>query len=193
MSIRETPTSRMSGNASGHVSAKPTAMPSGNYYTVLSEVEGVPFGFGSMSPARQEMKFPDVPGPGRYNPANPSFHVESIRGHGPGFTSYCRRRLEFTRGTKNPAPTNYSPKIVNRTLKTTIKSIPQGRRCLCYPDERESSITPGPAEYTIENQNRPKAQSSMFKSRVERSLWGEKPTKRVKFDGRTLIIQSNMF
>lgn len=169
---------------------RPSPMPSQTYFTVLSATEGVPFGFGSMSPARPEIKCTDVPGPGRYDPIHKHKYIESIRGHGLGFTSRTKRKLEFIKASSTPAPNSYLPIIVSKVIKTKIGNIPKGNRASFCPDERESASTPGPGSYSIERPS-VRTPSAAFKSKVERNLWGIREKKRVNFDGRTLVIQAN--
>lgn len=169
-------------------SQRATSVPNEKYYTVLSEQPSQPFGFGSQASARPETKFPDVPGPGRYEPRPSSIHFESIRGHGLGFTSKSRRRLEWpSKAIKTPAPSQYSPEKKTSELKITISPILQ-RRCLCYPDERVASETPGPSDYTIAPPQKRKAPSSVFQSKTERSIWGIPEKPKPRFDGRTLVV-----
>ena len=168
-----------------------TSVPAQKYYTVLSEEEPPPFGFGSQAPARPEVKYPDIPGPGRYEPRPCAMHFESIRGHGNGFTSKTKRRIKWGEQTKTPAPNSYFPSIVDKKPKITIGNITFGRRCLAYPDERTASEAPGPSDYYIEEKKK-RAPSSVFKSRTERSIWGTSEKKKPRYDGRTLVIPFGM-
>ena len=168
-------------------SQRATSVPAQKYYTVLSEETPSPFGFGSQAPARPEPKYPDVPGPGRYDPGLPSIHFESIRGHGNGFTSKTKRKINWGESTKTPAPCTYDPVVKNTAPSVSIKSITFGRRCLAYPDERETSMTPGPCEY-YHQEVKKRSPSSVFKSKTERSVWGKSEKKKPRFDGRTLVI-----
>jgi hypothetical protein len=162
-------------------------IPPQRYYTILSMEPPGPFGFGSCSPARPEVHFPDTPGPGKYEPKPSYFHVESVRGHGSGFTSIVPRKLGFVRGTKNPAPSTYDPSRLDRRIKPRIGSIPRGRRCSCFPDEREASSTPGPGSYDIPPLE-DKASTSVFKSRSDRVAFPVKIKPRPRFDGRTFRL-----
>ena len=164
------------------------AVPAQRYYTVLSEDEPPKFGFGSQAPARPQPKFPDVPGPGRYEPKISTLHVESIRGHGNGFTSKAKRRIQWGNQTRTPGPAAYSPNYIEKRSEPAFSIGPiVGRRCSCYPDEKVASQTPGPSDYHLPEIQR-RGASSVFKSRTERSIWGTPEKKKPRFDGRTLII-----
>jgi hypothetical protein len=162
-------------------------IPPQRYYTVLSVEPPGPFGFGSSSPARPETRFPDTPGPGKYEPKPSYFHVESVRGHTSGFTSLVPRKLGFVRGTKNPAPVAYEPGRLDKRIKRGIGIIPSGRRCACYPDERETSSTPGPGSYDIPAPE-DKASTSIFKSRSDRIAFPVEPKPKPRFNGRTFLL-----
>jgi hypothetical protein len=130
----------------------------------------------------------DTPGPGKYEPRSGDFHTESIRGRGLGFTSNVPRKLGFTRGTKNPAPCSYEPTRADRRVKVRIGTLPKGQRCLAYPDERETSLMPGPGSYDL-----PPlvdlASTSVFKSRSERKAFPDRPKAKPRFDGRTFMLK----
>jgi hypothetical protein len=168
-------------------------IPPQRYYTVLSVETPDPFGFGSAAPSRPPPRFPDTPGPGKYDPVPGRFHVESVRGRGLGFTSLAPRRLGFTRGTQNPAPSAYAPESVSHKIGPRIGArglrgvFPVPRRCSCYPDERETSSTPGPGSYTLP-QLVDVASTSVFKSRSDRIAFPERPKPKPRFDGRTFIL-----
>jgi hypothetical protein len=170
------------------------AIPPQRYYTVLSVEAPDPFGFGSASPSRPLPRFADTPGPGKYEPRPGNFRVESVRGLGPGFTSLAARRLGFARGTKNPAPSEYTPKTVDRRILTKIgpqiceRGLPAPRRCSCYLDERETASTPGPGSYDMPPLV-DRASTSVFKSRSERIAFPAKQKRKPRFDGRTFILQ----
>ena len=159
------------------------------YYTVLSNKNNTPFGFGSSAPARSNELLKDTPGPGKYDPTTINSKAESIRGKGLGFTSKARRRLEFVKGNKNPGPAQYEPQITKKTIKKSISEIPKCRRVSCYPDERESSITPGPGSYQLPSLGS-KVQTHIFKSKVERNVLSINNKKIPKFDGKTLYIKN---
>ena len=171
-------------------SQRAQTVPAERYYTVLSEEEPCPFGFGSPAPARPEPKFPDVPGPGRYDPRFDTTHFESIRGHGNGFTSKSKRKNFWSTTTRTPGPAAYSPTYIEKRTEPAFSIGPLcGRRCSCYPDEKVASQTPGPSDYHVETSYiKKRGPSSVFKSRTERSLWGTTEKKKPRFDGRTLII-----
>lgn len=167
-----------------------SSIPPQKYYTVLSVETPDPFGFGSASPARQEPRYLDTPGPGKYDPHQCQEHFESIRGRTSGFTSVVPRKLGFTRGTKNPAPTSYDPKRPDRRIKPKIGSFPRARRFSCYPDERETSTTPGPGEYNLPPlQDR--CVTSIFKSKAERVYLPAPHKDPPRFDGRVFTLRRN--
>jgi len=161
------------------------------YYTVLSGESNVPFGFGSSSPARPPEMLIDTPGPGKYEPKPLINHFESIRGHGNGFASRSKRKLEFIKGDRNPDPSKYVPEKPKVIPKRTIGVIPRGMRVSCFPDERETSSTPGPGSYSLPPLPS-RDTSHVFKSRVERKYLPDPSRKGIAFDGRNLII-SNVF
>ncbi|OHS94556.1 hypothetical protein TRFO_39265 [Tritrichomonas foetus] len=164
------------------------SVPADRYYTVITHKEPVvPFGFGSASPSRIEPKYPDTPGPGKYDQSQYKFHIESIRGRGLGFTSNVPRRLEWTKGNRNPSPSSYLPKIVDHHVKTKIGTYPQGRRCSCYPDERESALMPGPASYNLPELS-DRTTTSVFRSKAKRDYIPPKPKHPPRFDGKTFTI-----
>lgn len=159
-----------------------------NYLTQNKYDYSVPFGFGSSSPSRADPKFPDTPGPGKYEPRPSNNHIESIRGHGLGFTSNVPRRLEWAKGNKNPSPSSYLPTMCDHRVKPKIGKITTyGRRCSCYPDERESSMSPGPASYNLP-ELKDKYTTSVFKSSVQRHFIPPKPKHPPRFDGKTFTI-----
>jgi hypothetical protein len=186
--------------ASSHSSAPfaPNSVPTSRCYTVLSMQTSDPFGFGSADQYRFRPRPPDTPGPGRYEPHPGNFHIESLRGRGLGFTSLAPRKLGFTRGTKNPAPSSYTPQIIDRRITPKIgpssgplvgaRLILVPRRCSCYPDERESSSTPGPGSYDAPSLV-DLASTSVFKSRTERIAFPTRQKQKPRFDGRTFVLQ----
>jgi hypothetical protein len=181
-SVMKSPTSDSSAPQ-----ARSAGVPSQRFYTIMSIEEPEPFGFGSGAPARPENRAPDTPGPGKYSPKLPDFHVESIRGHGLGFTSVVPRKLQFLQGSRNPAPSSYNPAGSDHRIMPRIGIIPMGRRCLCFPDERESSLTPGPGAYDAPPL-KTKVVTSAFRSRTERNSFPVLPKSRPRFDGRTFIL-----
>ena len=179
---RTTTASALSNNGQ-----RANGIPPQRYYTVLSMETPDPFGFGSAAPARPEPRFADTPGPGKYNPRACESHIESIRGHCAGFTSAVPRRLQFTRGNKNPAPCSYAPRNVDRRIKPKIGTIP-GRRCSCFPDESETSSTPGPGSYDLPPL-KDRAATSIFKSKTDRVPFPERKANEQRFDGRTFTLR----
>lgn len=167
---------------------RPTTMPPQKFYTVLSISTPDPFGFGSAAPARPEPRLLDTPGPGKYNPHPSQEHFESIRGRTNGFTSIVPRKLEFVRGSNNPAPVSYQPQLVNHKIKPRIGTIPNSRRLTCYPDERETSSTPGPGSYSLPSLNH-RVVTSVFKSRTERNYLPGPRKEPPRFDGRTFVLR----
>jgi hypothetical protein len=163
-------------------------IPPQRYYTLLVADPPDPFGFGSQAPARAGPRFPDIPGPGKYD-LNRQFDtfVGSTRGRGSGFTSLAPRRLEFVRGTKNPAPCAYEPMQPEKKLKPSIGKL-VGRRCACFPDERASSMTPGPGSYDVTCPKNTRAVSSVFRSRSSRALPFSCEKEEPRFNGRTFVI-----
>jgi hypothetical protein len=159
----------------------------GRLLTVLSPEPGEPVGFGSAARARPEMVVPDTPGPGRYCPQPGNFHVESVRGHGLGFTSLAPRKLEFLQGNKNPAPIEYDPARPVHRMLPRIGTIPMGRRCLCFPDERDVSLTPGPGAYEPPPSHG-RIITSIFKSKTERRSFPTAPKPEPRFNGRTFML-----
>lgn len=159
-----------------------------NYLTQNKYDRSVPFGFGSSSPSRIDPKFPDTPGPGKYEPRSSNNHIESIRGHGLGFTSNVPRRLEWAKGNKNPSPSSYLPTMCDHRVKPKIGKITTyGRRCSCYPDERESSMSPGPASYNLP-ELKDRYTTSVFKSSVQRHFIPPRTKHPPRFDGKTFTI-----
>lgn len=160
------------------------------FYELLRAREAAPkppFGFGSQSPSRIEPKYPDTPGPGKYDIRSTNFHIESIRGKGNGFTSMVPRKLEWAKGNKNPSPSSYLPSLPNRKVQPKIgKLTTYGRKCSCYPDERETSITPGPASYNLP-ELKDRCTTSVFKSKSQRQYL-PKHKHQPRFDGKTFTI-----
>jgi hypothetical protein len=144
------------------------------------------------------LRFPDTPGPGRYEPHPGNFHVESVRGRGLGFTSLAPRKLGFTRGTKNPAPSTYEPRTFDRRISPKLgpasgpligeRVFLVPRKCSCYQDEREASSLPGPGSYDamplVDN-----AATWVFKSKSDRIAFPTKQKEPPRFDGRTFVLQ----
>lgn len=178
-------------SATGSVSSqnRPSWMPPERSYTVLSQNVMDPFGFGSAAPARVVPKFSDTPGPGKYEPKPGNFYKESVRGYNTGFTSVVQRRLQFTRGTKNPSPWQYEPGTIDRKVKPKIGKL-TGRRCSCFPDEREASTTPGPGSYDLPKL-KDKVTTSVFKSRTERRYLPDPYQEPPRFDGKTFTLRRN--
>ncbi|KAK8871026.1 hypothetical protein M9Y10_008939 [Tritrichomonas musculus] len=168
-----------------------SSISSGKNYSYLTQDcydKSVPFGFGSSSPSRIEPKYPDTPGPGKYEPRPSNNHIESIRGHGLGFTSNVPRRFDWSQGNKNPSPCSYLPTICDHRVKPKIGKITTyGRRCSCYPDERESSMAPGPASYNLP-ELKDQYTTSSFKSNVQRHFIPPKTKHPPRFDGKTFTI-----
>jgi hypothetical protein len=63
-------------------------------YTVLSVETPDPFGFGSAATAGPPIRPSNTPGLGKYEPRPGTFHIESVQGHGLGFTSLAPRKPE---------------------------------------------------------------------------------------------------
>lgn len=154
--------------------------------TVVRDAPPELFGFGSATPARPIEQFPDTPGPGKYDPSPGRKTNCSVRGYGNGFASKTQRKLEFTRGNANPAPGMYSPSEPRRQVRSVIART-TGRTISCYQDERESSITPGPANYYREPRL-DRHPSAAFASRTKREIWRTKKKKLQHFDGKNLVI-----
>ena len=161
-------------------------------YTVLTGEPPDPFGFGSAAPARPDGPLRDTPGPGKYDPREGNFHIESLRGLTVGFTSGTRRRLPFLPRDKTPAPCAYEPRRIDRSIRPRIGEL-VGRRCACFPDEREASSTPGPGSYNLPEFNTGKAPTSCFRSRVGRTSIGPVQRQAPRFDGRTFTLRATDF
>ena len=168
--------------------AKSTIRSQTNARSQLSNRKAVPFGFGSSSPSRADPKFPDTPGPGKYEIYSSGLRPESIRGCGPGFTSHVPRKLDWGIGNKTPSPCAYLPLMVDHHVKPKIGSIPDGRRCTFLPDERESSMTPGPASYNLP-ELKSKGLSAAFRSRSRRDYIPPPPKHQPRFDGKVFTIR----
>jgi hypothetical protein len=81
--------------------------------------------------------------PGKCEPRPGSFDIESGRGRGLGFTSLASRKPEYFSRHRNPAPCTCDPARVDRRIRPRIGFNPLNRSCICYPAERDSSLTPG--------------------------------------------------
>lgn len=163
-------------------------VPPQKYYTVLTFKSPNKFGFGTSSPARPIEHFADTPGPGKYNPKESREHYESVRGRGVGFTSAAPRRLGFTRGNKNPSPSQYDQQFVDHRIKTAIGTIPRSSHGSFFKDEKETESTPGPGSYDLPSLS-DKACTSVFKSRTKRQFLPDKPKPPPRFLGNTFIIR----
>lgn len=157
-------------------------------YTVLAGEPPDPFGFGSAAPARPDGPYRDTPGPGKYDPREGNFHIESLRGLTVGFTSGTKRRLPFLPRDRTPAPCAYEPRRIDRGIRPRIGEL-TGRRCACFPDEREASATPGPGSYDLP-EVRGKAATSCFRSKVGRTTFAPEPRQAPRFDGRTFTLRA---
>jgi hypothetical protein len=179
--------SRMTNSRRTNQGCRAMGIPPQRYYTLLTVEPTDPFGFGSQAPARPETQFPDIPGPGKYDPRMVDSRVMSTRGCGTGFTSGLRRRLEFVTGTKNPAPCTYDAQRTESRLKPKIRGV-FGQRCACFPDERMSSLTPGPGSYDVSPPKNTRAVTSVFRSRSSRELPYGAVKQEPRFNGRTFIL-----
>jgi hypothetical protein len=156
------------------------------YYTVLSVETPDPFGFDSAAPARPPIRPSDTPGPGKCEPRPGNFHIESVPGHGLGFTSLVPRKPEYFSRHRNPAPCTCDPARVDRRIRPRIGLNPLNRRCICYPNEGDSSLMPGAGSYSLRLP--PNGVTSVFKSRSERNSFPGRPRQPPRFDGRTFLL-----
>jgi hypothetical protein len=93
---------------------------------------------------RPPIRRSDTPGPRKHEPRPGNLHIESVRGHGLGFTSLARRKPEYLSRHRKPEPCTCDPARVDRRIRPRIGLNPLNWHCICYPDERDSSLTPYP-------------------------------------------------
>lgn len=161
---------------------RPDFLPPKRKYIFLGSPPRGKFGFGSYAPSRPGLSVNDFPGPGEYKQSAEFTKTMSIRGTTPGFTTFKKRELEFTKGTMNPGPDRYNPTRPSTRLAPGI-----GKR---FGGFLNSTDTPGPGSYNLPQTRVDTRPTYQFRSKVPRKFLDETPPQQPIFDGRTLYIET---